>query len=80
MTARYGSPLKFKYYPLVFAIIGLLISLLVNPAWALPRYAITDLGSLGGDSSAATDINTQGQVCGSSTTKVKHMLFAIRMV
>jgi probable HAF family extracellular repeat protein len=68
MTAQYGSPLKSNHHRLVFAVIGLLISLLVNPALALSRYDITDLGSLGGDSSVATDINNQGQVCGSSTT------------
>ena len=34
----------------------------------LPLYAITDLGTLGGNASAATAINTPGQVTGWSTT------------
>jgi probable HAF family extracellular repeat protein len=40
----------------------------MRPVSALPSYAITDLGTLGGSSSSATDINNRNQIVGSSLT------------
>ena len=46
----------------------LCVSLGEAAAQALPRYQITDLGTLGGDSTRGAAINSSGQVAGSSET------------
>jgi probable HAF family extracellular repeat protein len=49
------------------AALGLLISASVDRADAAPLYALTNIGTLGGTVTIATDINSSGQVTGYST-------------
>ena len=48
--------------------IAVLLSLLftASPAWAVVRYTVTDLGTLGGATARPGDINNSGQIVGSS--------------
>jgi len=46
-----------------FAAVVLLLSV-TNDAWSQIQYTVTDLGTLGGTSSSANDINNNGQVVG----------------
>ncbi len=48
-----------------FAVLGLAMS---KPVDAAVMYSVTDLGTLGGNSSSADDINDNGQVVGSAIT------------
>lgn len=51
----------------------ILLTMAVAPATAQspPRYAVTDLGSLGGQESAATALNNKGQIVGGADTALR---------
>jgi probable HAF family extracellular repeat protein len=66
MAAQISVPSRFANSHLDSFVLSLILLLVVNSAWALPRYLIENLGSLGGKWGSANDINNKGQVCGYS--------------
>ena len=60
-------PLLVAFLPLLPALL-LLVPSSPALAQAAPRYTVTDLGSLGGQESAATGLNNKGQVVGGADT------------
>jgi probable HAF family extracellular repeat protein len=64
---RYAISSVIKSVILSLAVVGIVR---VDARAATTRYAVTDLGTLGGHAASATAINNRGQVVGSSTTNV----------
>lgn len=68
MLSILDSPSKKRPFLVAFCLPLLFVLSQPLPAQAPPRYTVTDLGSLGGQESAATGLNNRGQVVGEADT------------